>query len=104
VPARHRAALRLHRPRGVQLPLRAAAERPAQPDDLRRARGGRRHEDGVTNKVYRYGFDPPYRLEVTPLYAQLRSEEPVARVKLPYGEDGWLVTRHASVKAILGDA
>jgi len=58
----------------------------------------------VTDKVYRYGFDPPYRLEVTPLYAKLRSEEPVARVKLPYGEDGWLVTRHASVKAILGDA
>lgn len=55
------------------------------------------------HKVYRYGFDVPYRLEVTPLYAQLRSEEPVARVELPYGEQGWLVTRHESVRTVLGD-
>jgi nocardicin N-oxygenase len=54
-------------------------------------------------RVYRYGFDTPYRLEVTPLYTQLRSEEPVARVELPYGEEGWLVTRHASVKTVLSD-
>jgi cytochrome P450 len=54
-------------------------------------------------KVYRYGFDAPYRLELTPLYDQLRSEEPVARVQLPYGEQGWLVTRHASVKTVLAD-
>jgi cytochrome P450 len=54
-------------------------------------------------KVYRYGFDAPYRLELTPLYAQLRSEEPVARIQLPYGEEGWLVTRHASVKTVLAD-
>jgi len=54
-------------------------------------------------KVYRYGFDAPDRLELTPLYAQLRPEEPVARVELPYGEQGWLVTRHASVKTVLAD-
>lgn len=54
-------------------------------------------------KVYRYGFDAPYRLEVTPLYAQLRSEQPVARVELPFGEQGWLITRHASVKTVLAD-
>lgn len=54
-------------------------------------------------KVYRYGFDAPDRLELTPLYTQLRSEEPVARVTLPYGEEGWLVTRHASVKTVLAD-
>jgi nocardicin N-oxygenase len=55
------------------------------------------------SKVYRYGFDAPYRLELTSLYAQLRSDEPVARVELPYGEQGWLVTRHASVKTVLAD-
>jgi nocardicin N-oxygenase len=55
------------------------------------------------HKVYHYGFDAPYRLELTPLYTQLRSEEPVARVKLPYGEEGWLATRHASVKTVLAD-
>src|ERR1041384_7128653 len=54
-------------------------------------------------KLYRYGFDAPYRLELTPLYAQLRSEDPVARVELPHGEGGWLVTRHASVKTVLAD-
>ena len=54
-------------------------------------------------KVYRYGFEPAYRLELTPLYVELRSGEPVARVELPYGEQGWLVTRHASVKTVLAD-
>jgi cytochrome P450 len=37
------------------------------------------------------------------LYVELRSGEPVARVELPYGEQGWLVTRHASVKTVLAD-
>src|SRR5262245_19412257 len=55
------------------------------------------------SKVYSYGYEAPYRLEVTPLYAELRSEEPVARVQLPHGEEGWLVTRHASVKTVLAD-
>lgn len=55
------------------------------------------------SKVYHYGFGAPCRLEVTPLYAQLRSEEPVARIQLPHGEEGWLVTRHASVKTVLAD-
>jgi nocardicin N-oxygenase len=54
-------------------------------------------------KVHRYGFDPPHRLEPTPLYAQLRSEEPVARIKLPYGEESWLVTRQESIKAVMTD-
>jgi nocardicin N-oxygenase len=54
-------------------------------------------------KVYRYGFDPSHRLDPTPLYSTLRSEEPVARVTLPHGEDGWLVTRHESVKTVLKD-
>jgi nocardicin N-oxygenase len=54
-------------------------------------------------KVYRYAFDASYRLEPTPLYAKLRAEEPVARVTLPHGEEGWLVTRHESVKIVLTD-
>jgi cytochrome P450 len=54
-------------------------------------------------KVHRYAFDPSYRLEPTPLYAKLRSEEPVARVKVPHGDEGWLVTRHESVKKVLAD-
>jgi cytochrome P450 len=54
-------------------------------------------------KVYDYGHDDPYRLEPAPLYAKLRSEEPVARVRPPYGEDAWLVTRYESVKTVLHD-
>jgi cytochrome P450 len=54
-------------------------------------------------KVYRYGFDPPHRLEPTPLYGTLRAEEPVARVKPPHGEEAWLVTRHEAVKTVLKD-
>ncbi|MGH3679197.1 MAG: cytochrome P450 [Natronosporangium sp.] len=53
--------------------------------------------------VYRYGHEEPYRLDPTPLYAILRSDEPVARVTTPYGDDGWLVTRHDSVKTVLHD-
>jgi cytochrome P450 len=55
-------------------------------------------------KAYRYGYTEPYRLDPTPLYAKLRSEEPVARVASPYGEECWLVTRHESVKTVLADA
>jgi cytochrome P450 len=54
-------------------------------------------------KIYRYGFDAPYRRDPTPLYGMLRSEEPVARVTPPYGEEAWLVTRHESVKTVLKD-
>lgn len=53
--------------------------------------------------VYEYGHEEPYRLEPTPLYAKLRSEEPVARVSPPYGDEGWLVTRYDSVKTVLHD-
>ncbi|MFI9203166.1 cytochrome P450 [Streptomyces sp. NPDC053048] len=55
------------------------------------------------HEPYRYGFDEPYRLEPTPLYAGLRSAEPVARVRLPYGQEGWLVTRYESVRTVLSD-
>jgi len=54
-------------------------------------------------RVYDYGHEEPYRLDPTPLYAKLRSEEPVARVSTPYGDDGWLVTRYESVRTVLHD-
>jgi cytochrome P450 len=43
------------------------------------------------------------RLNLDPLYGQLRRHEPVSRVRLPYGGDAWLVTRHADVKLVLAD-
>ncbi|GAA2637476.1 cytochrome P450 [Dactylosporangium fulvum] len=34
-------------------------------------------------------------------YERLRREEPVSRVRLPYGEDAWLVVRHRDVREVL---
>ena len=50
-----------------------------------------------------YPFDQPDRLNLDPLYAQLRRQEPVARVRLPFGEEAWLATRYQDVKVVLGD-
>jgi cytochrome P450 len=42
-------------------------------------------------------LDPP------PEYADLRAERPLARHRWPNGVEGWLVTRYADVRALLGD-
>lgn len=52
---------------------------------------------------YRYSFEQPEGLEPTPLYAQLRSEQPIARVRVPYGKEAWLVTRYEAVKKVFVD-
>ncbi|WP_019930333.1 cytochrome P450 [Nocardia sp. BMG111209] len=54
-------------------------------------------------EVRRYPFGEPVRLEIHPLFATLRREEPVSRIRLPYGGDGWLVTRYADVRQVLAD-
>ncbi|WP_244200514.1 cytochrome P450 [Micromonospora arborensis] len=46
---------------------------------------------------------PTRTSEVAPMYEALRRTEPVSRVQLPYGEPGWLVTRHADVRTVLSD-
>ncbi|MEE6263834.1 cytochrome P450 [Plantactinospora sonchi] len=51
-----------------------------------------------------YPFSAPDRLTVDPRYAELRRTEPVIRVRLPYGEEGWLATRYHDVRTVLGDA
>lgn len=40
-----------------------------------------------------YPFSTPDRLNLDPHYARLRREEPLTRVRLPYGEEAWLATR-----------
>ncbi|MFE4663895.1 cytochrome P450 [Streptomyces sp. NPDC056716] len=50
-----------------------------------------------------YPFTEAVALDVDPRFERLRAEEPVARVSCPYGEDAWLVTKHADMKTILGD-
>ncbi|MEV0107585.1 cytochrome P450 [Nocardia sp. NPDC050799] len=57
----------------------------------------------VNTEVRRYPFGEPVRLEMDPLFTKLRREEPVCRVELPYGGEGWLVTRYEDVKLVLAD-
>jgi len=50
-----------------------------------------------------FPFPPAPRLELEPEYARLQHEEPVSRVRMPYGEEAWLVTRHADARTVLSD-
>jgi cytochrome P450 len=49
-----------------------------------------------------FPFPPPRGLLCCPEYRQLRATQPVCRVRLPYGADAWLVTRHAEAVTVLG--
>lgn len=57
----------------------------------------------VKTEVRRFPFGEPVRLDMDPLFARLRRDEPVSRVELPYGGEGWLVTRYEDVKLVLAD-
>ncbi|MCP2165124.1 cytochrome P450 [Goodfellowiella coeruleoviolacea] len=50
-----------------------------------------------------YPFSEARGLELDPTYRALRDEQPVARVRLPYGGEGWLATRYADVKTVMSD-
>ncbi|WP_394617658.1 cytochrome P450 [Lentzea sp. JNUCC 0626] len=50
-----------------------------------------------------YPFGPVTGLDVDPRYIQLQQDEPLARVKLPYGDEGWLLTRYDDVRSALSD-
>jgi cytochrome P450 len=53
--------------------------------------------------VRTYPFGPAVGLELDPTYVHLRENEPLSRVKLPYGEEAWLVTRYDDVRTVLAD-
>ncbi|MBW0117505.1 cytochrome P450 [Pseudonocardia abyssalis] len=50
-----------------------------------------------------YPFAEPDGLTFDPRYAELRREEPLARVALPYGGEAWLATRLDDVRTVLAD-
>ncbi|MEC3957724.1 cytochrome P450 [Nocardia sp. CDC153] len=54
-------------------------------------------------EVRRYPFGDPIRLDPHPLAAKLQREEPISRVRLPFGGEAWLVTRYADVRSVLSD-
>jgi cytochrome P450 len=63
------------------------------------------HTSAITEMhetVRKYPFSR-IRLDHDPLYTQLRQEEPVCRIQLPYGPPAWLVTTHQLVKTVLAD-
>ena len=48
-------------------------------------------------------FDPAFKANPYPTYAQWRSSAPIHRITLPDGRGVWLVTRHEDVLAIFKD-
>ncbi|WP_279581508.1 hypothetical protein [Fodinicola feengrottensis] len=50
-----------------------------------------------------FPFAAPGHLQPPAEFAALREGQPVRRVALPYGGEGWLVTRYADVKTVLAD-
>lgn len=59
--------------------------------------------DDEGRAVHTYPFGEARALEFDPAYAALRAEEPLARIRMTHGEDGWLATRHDDVKTVLSD-
>ncbi|TCO53579.1 cytochrome P450 [Actinocrispum wychmicini] len=53
--------------------------------------------------VQAYPFGDPRGLELDPRYEDLRERDPLCRVRLPYGGDAWLVTRHEDVRTVMVD-
>ncbi len=51
-----------------------------------------------------FPFGPTEALALHPTFGELREHEPVARVRMPYGGDGWLVTRYADALLVMSDA
>src|ERR1700759_1599633 len=50
-----------------------------------------------------FPFGPPVTIELDPAFAALRERQPVVRIRLPFGGEGWLVLRDADNLALLGD-
>jgi len=69
--------------------------------DTREAAMGARSEAGRV--VRSYPFGPVDRLEIDPMYFWLQEHEPLSRVRLPYGDEGWLLTRYDDVRTASSD-
>ncbi|MBB1257011.1 cytochrome P450 [Streptomyces alkaliterrae] len=50
-----------------------------------------------------YPFHRPSAIEIPPIYQELRTSEPVARVLLPSGDVGYVVSRYEDAKLVLAD-
>jgi cytochrome P450 len=60
--------------------------------------------EGLAGRVVRsYPFGQVDRLEIDPMYFWLQEHEPLPRVRLPYGAEGWLLTRYDDVRTASSD-
>ncbi|MBB5158879.1 cytochrome P450 [Saccharopolyspora phatthalungensis] len=51
-----------------------------------------------------YPFSENHQLDLDPQYRELRRDEPVCPVRLPFGDfDAWLIARYEDVKTVLSD-
>lgn len=60
-------------------------------------------DDVIGTEAVRFPFDQPSALHVPVEFAALRAERPVRRVEMPYGGEGWLVTRYTDAKFVWAD-
>jgi cytochrome P450 len=82
--------------------LAAAARRSEMP--IPRCEGGVVEDASAAARMVRtYPFGPLNGLEIDPTYFWLQEHEPLARVKLPYGDEGWLLTRYDDVRTASSD-
>ncbi len=58
---------------------------------------------GAGEAARSYPFGPVVGLEIDATYFWLQEHEPISRVRLPFGEEGWLLVRHEDCRAVLGD-
>ncbi|NUP53372.1 MAG: cytochrome P450 [Catenulispora sp.] len=55
------------------------------------------------SEARRFPFAEPVGLEIEPLFAVLRESEPVSRIRLPYGGEGWFVSGYEDNRRLLND-
>jgi cytochrome P450 len=53
--------------------------------------------------AHRYPFGPANGLELDPTYAVLRDSEPLVRIRMEHGREGWLAIRHAEARTVMSD-
>src|SRR6478609_4828288 len=92
------------RPRGRLDNRTVRSAQPAGTNDLRCGAPSRRQSEWTVTiqanprQVLAYPFGEPDRLLLHPRYAQLRAEQPLARVRMPYGDPAWLVTGYHNAR------
>lgn len=57
----------------------------------------------TSNDALTYPFGPAERSDLHPRYGELRRDQPLVRIAMPYGGEAWLPTRYEVMKTMLAD-